>query len=69
MNNFRNTFNSLLAKHLKFFSFFPVLDVVMIGDDVRDDVNGGINCGLMVCNDYHGLLYAIHTAISGWNLL
>ena len=41
----------------------------MIGDDVRDDVNGGINCGLMVCNDYHGLLYAIHTAISGWNLL
>ena len=35
---------------LKCFSFFPVLDVVMIGDDVRDDVNGGINYGLMVCN-------------------
>ena len=38
----------------------------MIGDDVRDDVNGGINYGLMVCNDYQGLFYTIHTAISGW---
>ena len=28
----------------------------MIGDDVRDDVNGGINYGLMVCNDLQGLL-------------
>ena len=41
--------------------FFPVLDVVMIGDDVRDDVNGGINYGLMVCNDYQGLLYTYNT--------
>ena len=43
---------SLFAVYLKFFFLFPVLDVVMIGDDVRDDVNGGINCGFMVCNDY-----------------
>ena len=58
-----------MQKIWKFSPFFPVLDVVMIGDDVRDDVNGGINYGLMVCNDYQGLIYTIHTAISGWNLL
>ena len=40
----------------KIWNFSPFLDVVMIGDDVRDDVNGGINYGLMVCNDLQGLL-------------
>ena len=38
----------------------------MIGDDVRDDVNGGINYGLMVCNDYQGLLYKKNTVMESF---